>query len=185
MLHMVAMLCLSSTNALISRTRCVGSSSTNTYRTLTMMTQSLGYDKALNTKRTPSSKYSVERARNIALQYEGPGEKFDPPEWFRNRHVQTIIGGLFRQRTMYYTGIDDAIKLIMKEDIDSTLIEYDERKRYLTPDGDFFDVDWKISRGKPKGTVVLTHGLESGSRKPLSRDLSTAFYLKGFDIACE
>mmetsp|Transcript_5929 Transcript_5929/g.7920 ORF Transcript_5929/g.7920 Transcript_5929/m.7920 type:complete len:139 (+) Transcript_5929:85-501(+) len=50
---------------------------------------------------------------------------------------------------------------------------------------EFFDVDWKFSPvGSPTlGTVVLTHGLESGSDKDLPRDLATSYNLQRFDVA--
>ena len=84
--------------------------------------------------------YTVDRARNIAFNYDGPVEEFNPPEWFRNPHVQTIVGGLFRQQTMFYTGLDDALKAITSADDKSTFIEWDEQKRYTTPDGDLNNV---------------------------------------------
>lgn len=128
---------------------------------------------------------------------------FRPHPAFTNLHVQTIVGALFRKSTMYWDEeTDDWFSLLgrmlsssdekengnnsdSEDDDDDSFIAWDERERVSTPDGDFFDVDWKYcGAGSPcRGTVVLTHGLESGSDKPLSRDLGTAYHLRGFDVA--
>jgi len=137
--------------------------------------------------------FSDAQIREILDSYE-PGT-FQPHFLFSNSHVQTIVGGLFRSSTMYWDNDRDNLFTVLSRIIASSttdegsdsFIKWDERERVLTKDGDFFDVDWKFSPvGSPKlGTVVLTHGLESGSDKELPRDLATSYHLQGFDVACK
>ena len=138
----------------------------------------------------------IKSAQEITNSYI-PGT-FKPHPLFSNSHIQTIVGGLFRTSTMYWDNDTDNLFTVLSRiasnkesntdnNPDDTFLTWDERERIITPDGDFFDVTWKYSpAGMPsRGTVVLTHGLESGSDKPLSRDLATAYHLQGFDVACE
>src|SRR5689334_24704012 len=62
-----------------------------------------------------------DRARGGQAPAEGPGiaPAFRPPWWFRNAHVQTIWGPLFRRHRIRW-----------------------RRERVATSDGDFVDLDW-------------------------------------------
>lgn len=117
-------------------------------------------------------------------------KSFEPPLWFSNFHLQTIIGSLFRPYCLYASPDDTILSVIDRilnsnEDSGDSFIQWDERQRIETPDDDFFDVDWKYSRDRfRKGIVVLTHGLESNSASNLSRDMATAYHLQGFDVVC-
>ena len=63
---------------------------------------------------------------------------------------------------------------------------WDARERFETPDGDFFDVDYRscASVAPSRGLVVMTHGLESNSGSALNRDAAGAFLSRGLDVAC-
>ena len=125
------------------------------------------------------------KGTEIAKSYE-PGESFNPPNWATRANFQTIVGGLFRSSTMYYTTFFDFLQDVFakESDKDDPFIRWDERRRYETSDGDFFDTDWKFSIGECKGTVVLIHGLESSSDQELTRDMATANHLNGFNTVC-
>mmetsp|Transcript_40755 Transcript_40755/g.95641 ORF Transcript_40755/g.95641 Transcript_40755/m.95641 type:complete len:150 (-) Transcript_40755:930-1379(-) len=70
-------------------------------------------------------------AKEIAFSFEST--QFLPAWWSRNNHFQTIVGALFRGKT-----------LLPSHDINNPYVDenysmkWDNRKRLETPDGDFF-----------------------------------------------
>lgn len=71
---------------------------------------------------------------------------YQPPWWYRGRHLQTIWGPLFRR-------------------LRRPLLR---RERWPTPDGDFLDLDW-LEGDSP--LVVILHGLEGSSGSHYARGL--------------
>lgn len=82
---------------------------------------------------------------------------YKPPLWYRNRHVQTVLPTLFRK-----TGG----------------VSY-QRERIQTPDDDFLDLDWSVS----KGTIlaVVSHGLEGDSQRAYVKGMVRALNKAGID----
>jgi len=73
---------------------------------------------------------------------------YHPPFWLPGGHLQTIWSALYAKR------------------VNMASPDY-ERERWLSPDGDFVDVDWLAD--KRTGTLlVLFHGLEGSSRSHYS-----------------
>ena len=154
-----------------------------------------------------------EVGHSIASQF--PTIDFNPLPSLTNRHVQTISGVYLRTVDSYkYVTVSSAVELAQvsatslvsafwTKDTDNSAASaasarlslnpdregfYDERQRFETPDGDFFDVDFKycdeLSWEIPsKGTVVVLHGLQSNSQSSLSVDMATAYINQGFDVA--
>lgn len=76
-------------------------------------------------------------------------EPYQPPFWYRGRHLQTLWGPLFRHRRLPPV----------------------RRERLETPDGDFLDLDW-LEGAAPDGPLILIlHGLEGSSRSHYARGL--------------
>lgn len=71
---------------------------------------------------------------------------YQPPWWYRGRHLQTIWGPLFRR--------------LRRPPL--------RRERWPTPDGDFLDLDW-LDGDSP--LVVILHGLEGSSGSHYARGL--------------
>ncbi len=71
---------------------------------------------------------------------------YQPPWWYRGRHLQTIWGPLFRR--------------LRRPPL--------RRERWPTPDGDFLDLDW-LEGDFPR--VVILHGLEGSSASHYTRGL--------------
>jgi len=71
---------------------------------------------------------------------------YQPPWWYRGRHLQTVWGPLFRRLR----------RLPLR------------RERWSTPDGDFLDLDW-LEGESP--LVVILHGLEGSSGSHYARGL--------------
>jgi uncharacterized protein len=55
-----------------------------------------------------------------------------------------------------------------------------ERKRIITPDSDFLDLDW-VKRGSEK-LVIISHGLEGNSSRAYVKGMARALGRAGFDI---
>ena len=156
-----------------------------------------------------------EMSHQIASQFV-PTE-FKPLSSLTNCHVQTISGVYLRNSNAckYISGssglnslIRKSAKTIMalvtgKQEMPSSSDRehfWDERQRFETPDGDFFDVDFKYrnavyqpqpnnsaaSRLEPskKGMVIILHGLQSNSNSSLSVDMARGYLQQGFDVAC-
>ncbi len=78
-------------------------------------------------------------------------QKFSPPWWARNPHIQTILPVLTK--------------------VDRPQLE---RERLELSDGDFIDLDWQ---GKPKSNqaiVIIVHGLEGSSSSHYARRILAA-----------
>eukprot|EP00980_Cylindrotheca_fusiformis_P003705 scaffold821_cov122-Cylindrotheca_fusiformis.AAC.9 len=116
------------------------------------------------------------RGISSAMAHSFQAREFKPPLFTRNGHVQTILSYMMRRDN-------------------PTLIEFtwDQRTRMITPDDDFFNVDWKFSDGhatighpsKDVPLVLLCHGLQANSNSPLAKDMARAFNnLAGMDVAC-
>ena len=71
---------------------------------------------------------------------------YQPPWWYRGRHLQTMWGPLFRR--------------LRRPPL--------RRERWPTPDGDFLDLDW-LEGDSP--LVVILHGLEGSSGSHYARGL--------------
>jgi len=120
-------------------------------------------------------------------------KEFRPAFFAKNPHLQTIVGTLARQESMYFPATGN---LILSK------FQWDQRERVETPDGDFFDVDWKYT-SKPvedatvlaqQGTyflepksrtplVLICHGLQSNTDSPLTKDMAISFNNVGMDVA--
>lgn len=87
---------------------------------------------------------------------------FQPPLWTRlGGHFQTIFGSFF------------PIPNIKK---------YDKRRRFDTPDGDFFHVDIILGHNKQKPYVVVCHGLESSAHSSHSLRIVERFAGLGWNV---
>jgi predicted alpha/beta-fold hydrolase len=75
-------------------------------------------------------------------------EAYEPPWWAPGPNTQTLFGSVRRGSSIAY-----------------------ERERWLTPDGDFVDVDWAGPEHAPQ-LLVLFHGLEGNSQSAYARDLA-------------
>lgn len=115
------------------------------------------------------------------------------PAWFaKNPHLQTITGTLARQESMYFPTTGN---LILSK------FQWDHRERIETPDGDFFDVDWKFATQPVEDATVLSkegtyflephsrtplvlicHGLQSNTQSPLTKDMAISFNNVGMDV---
>lgn len=85
---------------------------------------------------------------------------YKPPLWLRNGHLNTFYTYLFRNPKP---------------------VSY-RRKRYETPDGDFFDADW-LSTGTNEDVCILLHGLEGSSSSQYMLGTSAVLAENGFDVA--
>ena len=82
-----------------------------------------------------------------------------------NCHWQTIIGSKALQNKIF--GVKDRSFHTNKE-------------RILTPDGDFFDVEFTEDYQNAKGLVIISHGLESSARGEHVSSFAKGFISKGF-----
>lgn len=133
------------------------------------------------------------RKKAAMVSHSFATREFKPNWWATNSHIQTICGGLFRKGVMYTnrTELPFPWSWALATDSDGEnedpLAFWDERQRMETPDGDFFDVDWKyVHEGYNPGNpiVLICHGLQSDSRSPLAQDLAGAFGAVGMDVGC-
>ena len=174
-------------------------------------------DKVSSTATDSQSKAKTRAYREVghSIASQFSTTEFNPVPSLTNRHVQTISGVYLRTMDAYkYVTASSVVELVQISatsllsafwnnnadtisEAASTKLSlnpdregyYDERQRFETPDGDFFDVDFKfcdeLSREtSSKGTVVVLHGLQSNSQSSLSVDMATAYINQGFDVAC-
>lgn len=80
------------------------------------------------------------------------------PELLFNRHLETIVPGLFR---------------------DVPHVVY-SRERIDTRDGDFLDLDWIVNGHKD--LIIISHGLEGDSQRPYVKGMAKAFSEKRWDV---
>lgn len=88
---------------------------------------------------------------------------YKPPLIFKEKHLSTILPSLFRKPFK---------------------VNY-VRKRFNTPDGDFFDVDCLENKSLDKGfgkAIVLLHGLEGSSSQHYMTSQAKQFFEEGYDI---
>ncbi len=83
---------------------------------------------------------------------------YKPPILMRSGHLQTVYPSLFRK-------ID---------------IDFYQRERIETNDGDFLDLDW-AQRGFKK-LAVISHGLEGSSRRSYVAGMARALLNNGWDV---
>lgn len=86
-------------------------------------------------------------------------DKFTPAKWLSNPHVQTLWPSIFRKAPELNR----------------------VRERFITPDGDFFDVDW-YGKGD-KGVVILLHGLTGCSSSHYVLGLQQKLEQHGYTVA--
>lgn len=84
---------------------------------------------------------------------------YAPPPGLWGGHLQTIYPALFRK-------LEQVTQL---------------RERIETPDGDFLDLNWKIS-GRFSRVAVLSHGLEGDAGNTYIQGMAAALNRKGWDI---
>ena len=121
------------------------------------------------------------------------------PSWFAtNPHFQTIVGTLFRKEAMYSQDLS-ILELLSSSSSSNKnksggskpldLFQWDKRERVETPDGDFFDVDWKFCSKNPDTDdtcpiVLICHGLQASSASPNAQEMAMAFNSINFDCQC-
>ena len=133
-----------------------------------------------------------------AISHSFPASEFKPAWFARNSHFQTILAVFFRDKAGYFQSHGDVILSLLWNRQPGTLalFDWDVRERVETPDGDFFDVDWKYCfntqrRDPPLPSpnddiplVLICHGLQSNSASPLAKDMAIAYNNIGMDAAC-
>lgn len=82
---------------------------------------------------------------------------FRPPRLISNGHVQTILGALLRRRLAAF-----------------------QRERLELPDGDFLDLDWRLSGHRR--LAIISHGLEACSSAGYITGLAKALNAAGWDV---
>ena len=177
---------------------------------VTRATRDANCEEALSSPMT-QTQACREISHSIASQFSTT--EFNPLPSLTNCHIQTISGVYLRTVEDYkYITASSGVELAQvsattllsafwkkndERSSSSTKLSlnpdqegfYDERQRFETPDGDFFDVDFKyrdmLSREPSyKGMVIVLHGLQSNSQSSLSVDMATAYINQGFDVAC-
>lgn len=147
------------------------------------------------------------KAVEIALSYQP--SSFRPAPFARNPHIQTIGGAILRGLRFLSSGpqLDFSywpplLPQRKLEVVGSLCTWWDRRVRIDTPDGDFFDVDYKYcirnktldtkivtSHGQKsynsKNIAVMLHGLESSSCSPQIIDAALALLAIDMDVICE
>ena len=121
-----------------------------------------------NTYTTPGPGHvSLQHPTSVTSPINFSPSTFRPSPLWRNKHVQTIFGALYRE----------------ERDFTGTIYR---RQTIATPDGDFFDVDIRVRNPNPAATtttplkiVVQTHGLESTSTSPLCQSMADDFIRVG------
>ena len=83
---------------------------------------------------------------------------FTPPKWARNRHVQTIWPRFFQKR----------LPMAFR------------RQRLTLPDNDFVELAWGVEVERPKGLVVIFHGLEGSVKSHYANDLMAVCQRQGW-----
>ena len=77
---------------------------------------------------------------------------------FKSAHLHTIYPNLFRRHKVVFS-----------------------RERFLTPDDDFFDIDW--IKNDSESLLILLHGLEGSSNAQYIKGMAKAGVKEDFDIA--
>eukprot|EP00546_Thalassionema_frauenfeldii_P002402 CAMPEP_0178932048 /NCGR_PEP_ID=MMETSP0786-20121207/22341_1 /TAXON_ID=186022 /ORGANISM="Thalassionema frauenfeldii, Strain CCMP 1798" /LENGTH=403 /DNA_ID=CAMNT_0020609177 /DNA_START=263 /DNA_END=1474 /DNA_ORIENTATION=- len=136
--------------------------------------------------------YRQEQASRIASSFVS--RDYNPHPWFRNQHVQTILGVFLRDECGYVTNLLETISTIVTKGLPRVVTDdnsessseyWDQRIRYETPDDDFFDVDYKYASSPEKAPlVIVVHGLESNSNSSLCLHMARAYVDQGMNVAC-
>jgi len=126
-----------------------------------------------------------QRAGHIASSFKP--KDFNPIPVLRNCHIQTIGSFFVRDIPECAISVEPTATLLALLKLSNQQTEvppfWEERKRFNTPDGDFFDVDFKYSTNS-KGLVVIMHGLESNSKSSLTQQMARAFGSLDLDVCC-
>jgi predicted alpha/beta-fold hydrolase len=159
---------------------------------------------ASTTRKPPTTTSPTTQERELRIfqsQVSGPlansfePSTFNPFPLLSNPHLQTIVATLLRNipEINYLYSIPHTLGGIVSSSLENNNKNnnknfWNARERFDTPDGDFFDVDYKLhsqqQQQQQKGWVVLCHGLESNSHSNLSRDMALSYYNKGLNVAC-
>lgn len=151
-----------------------------------------------------------EKGRSIVSSFV-PTE-YNPHPYLKNPHLQTILGVYVRNepgvayidttKQNYLEQIIPVGKAVFKKALELMFTEQElerscdfwmRRERFLTNDGDFYDVDFKyvdenldlnVEQRSSDGMVIIIHGLESNSNSSLCTNMATAFLEKNLDVAC-
>ena len=83
---------------------------------------------------------------------------YQPTFWFRNTHINTLYGAVFRKmpKPKYV------------------------RERYTLPDGDFLNLDW-VEQGS-KQLVIVVHGLDGDSSSHHVMGMANVFLAANYDV---
>lgn len=155
-----------------------------------MSNPAIATDSRATTIKTDDKLYSYQqKAGEIASSFEI--QEFNPIPWLANCHVQTIAGVLLRRIpacanvvNLSDTMLKTVTNLVSPPPEEDTF--WDRRERIPTPDGDWFDVDFKDQSDgtESKGLMILLHGLESNSKSSLVVDMADSYYKLGMDVCC-
>jgi len=130
--------------------------------------------------------------------------EYNPHPLLQNTHLQTILGvfirdepgvayiqksNVFQEMLPVGKAVLDALpSMTGNKSTESECEFWDKRERFDTPDGDFFDVDYKYKdpeiEGGGEGMVVIIHGLESNSNSSLCINMARAYAGINMDTAC-
>jgi predicted alpha/beta-fold hydrolase len=92
-----------------------------------------------------------------------PPTPYRPPFPFTSGHLQTLYPTLLRR----------------------TPLTNPQPERLATPDGDFIDIDWHLSRhGASDRLAVVSHGLEGNARKKYPLGMARHLTAHGWDVLC-
>ncbi|CAM9255252.1 unnamed protein product, partial [Heterosigma akashiwo] len=100
--------------------------------------------------------------------------EYRPPFWAKNCHLATILGSLSIQEKWF--------------GFPQTIPDF-QRNEFQSSDGDYVAVDFLRGLGEEKKssssniTVVIVHGMESGTRKPFCAKIALTLQRAGFNVA--
>jgi uncharacterized protein len=89
---------------------------------------------------------------------------FRAPRWLPGGHLQTIWPALYGRRVLGPRPVY-------------------QRERWVTPDGDFIDVDFRFAAQREAPWLVLFHGLEGSSRSHYAEAFADAAHTLGWSYA--
>lgn len=145
----------------------------------------------------PTLMQGQQRQRDAEISHSFAVRDFEPAFYATNPHLQTLVGVFARQETTNAPSkLQSLLRSFSQEDGPIKSFQWDERVRMTTPDGDFFNVDYKyVDRSNARNDdydeekekvplVLIVHGLQSNSDSPLVKDMTNAFNAIGMDSAC-
>lgn len=101
---------------------------------------------------------AIPKKQRFATMQLTETQKYQPPYWLFNGHLQTIIPSQFRK-------VDN--------------LSY-QREKLSTPDHDFLLLDWS---GEPSSKLaIISHGLEGDSHRPYIKGMARAFVRAGYEV---